>query len=289
VGEGISGIPLIEKYMEITHSYKGLSLAYSQARKGTPRFTSFMISRAGLDKVHVNRPLSIVELGVGSGQQTEFVEKQLNASGLTRYKIIAYDKSTDQLSLLKERMKAGDISDKVVPVQFDFDGKPLPVTAGSVDLIYMAWVFHHLTNQQLVLKEIARVLHKNARIFLYQVTLERLMNHPLDEFFPSKFEYEKKRFPTLLQLKQWFFEAGFTFEKPHVIKKDDPRLIDRAFLESVENTSIDSVLMMIKENDPPAFFKGMKRVKEEVERAEYTGKYRVFNHVDRNVFWGIKR
>jgi hypothetical protein len=60
--------------VKITHSYEGLSRAYFRARKGTPEFAKFMISRAGLGKFN-ERTLSIVELGVGSGQQTEFIEK----------------------------------------------------------------------------------------------------------------------------------------------------------------------------------------------------------------------
>ncbi len=274
--------------MKITHSYKGLSKAYSKARKGTPKFAAFMISRAGLEKIHINRILSIVELGAGSGQQTEFVEKELQALGITHYKILAYDKSSDQLDLLKERMKAGELSNKVIPLRFDFDGNPLPVESGSIDLVYMAWVLHHLKNQQFVINETARILRKGAMLFMYQVTIEALENHPLDKYFPMKFEYDQTRYPTYTQLKQMLRHAGFTYEKPYAIKKDDPKPIDRAFLEGIENTSFDSALKMIKDNDPLAFTEGVKRVREEVEKAESTGTYHIYSHDRRKIFWGIK-
>ena len=274
--------------METTHSYEGLSLGYLRARKGTPKFAAFMISHAGFDKSHLSQPLNIVELGVGSGQQTEFVEKQLHAVGISQYRILACDKSSAQVNLLAERIKKGEISDRVIPIQIDFDGTPLPVESESIDLSYMAWVLHHLTNQQDVLNDIARITRKGARHFMYQVTIEDLENHPLDEFFPSKYEYDAQRYPTRSQLKQMFYTAGFTYEKPYAVKRDDPRLIDRAFLESIENTSFDSALRMIKDNEPLAFAEGVGRVRKEVEKAERTGNYRLYVHDRRKVFWGIR-
>ena len=275
--------------MEITHSYEGLSLGYSRARKGTPRFTSFVVAHAGLDNADPDRPLTIVELGVGSGQQTEFLEKQLRAAGISEYRIIAYDKSADQLSLLGERITKGEISSRVIPVQLDFDNAPLPLEAASVDLSYMAWVLHHLARQQGVLSEIARVSRRGARHFMYQVTLEAMVNHQLDEFFPMKYEYDKQRYPTRSKLRQMFRNAGFSYERPYAIRRDDPKPVDRAFLEGIENTSFDSALRLIKDNEPQAFAEGVGRVRKEVEEAERTGHYRTYVHDRRKVFWGIKQ
>ncbi|OGO00949.1 MAG: hypothetical protein A2Y58_02270 [Chloroflexi bacterium RBG_13_51_52] len=247
-----------------------------------------MISHAGLDGNQFGSPLTIVELGVGSGQQTEFVEKQLASVGISRFKILAYDKSSDQLVLLKERIKKGEISDKVIPVQYNFDGKPLPVESESVDLIYMAWVLHHLSYQQAVINEIARIVRKGARLFMYQVTVDAMKNHPLDEYFPTKYKYDKKRYPSRSRLKQLFINAGFTFKRPHAIRGDDPKLIDRTFLEGIKNTSFDSVLKIIKDNEPRVFAEGVARVEKEVEQSESTGNYRLYVHNRRKVFWGIK-
>ena len=79
--------------MATTHSYDGLGLEYYESRRGIPRFAEFMISQAGFDSNNLNFPLNIIELGVGSGQQTEFVEKALYSRGITQYRIVAYDKS----------------------------------------------------------------------------------------------------------------------------------------------------------------------------------------------------
>jgi hypothetical protein len=84
--------------MNVTHSYEGLGLEYYKTRRGTPKFAKFMLSKLSFDKSNSNDPLAIVEFGIGSGQQTEFLEKELNANGISKYNIIAFDKSYKQSS-----------------------------------------------------------------------------------------------------------------------------------------------------------------------------------------------
>ena len=284
--------------MAITHSYDGLGLKYYESRKGIPRFARFMISHAGLDENRLNLPVNIVELGVGSGQQTEFVEKELHARGITRYKILAYDKSyqlnpgekTGQLNILLARIQKGELSEKILPIHYDCDKASLPVKSESVDLSYMAHVIHHLKNKEEVFEELARITRKGSRLFVLGVTLENLRNHPLDEFFPTKYKYEVGRYPTRKQLRENFAVAGFTYEKPYRIGKHSIRPIDRAFLTSTENTTIDSAFNIMKDEDPLAFQEGVARVRREVEKAEKTGNYRTHYSAGRlKVFWGIKR
>lgn len=63
------------------------------ARTEIRAFASFIVSHVMPDINDLSFPLTIIELGVGSGQQTEFVEKELNSNGLIQYKILAYYKS----------------------------------------------------------------------------------------------------------------------------------------------------------------------------------------------------
>jgi ubiquinone/menaquinone biosynthesis C-methylase UbiE len=283
--------------LEITHSYEGLARQYLQLRWGTPRFAAFVISHAGLHRRPLNKPLTIVELGVGAGQQTEYIETELDSAGFSQYTILAFDKSyqsgsgdeTAQLNLLRDRINDGVMSGRVSPVLYDFDGSPLPVASGSVDLTYMAWVLHHLKHKQHVFSEVARIMRKGSTFFMYQVTIEDLRDHPLDEFFPSKYEIDAQRYPTRQELKRMFLNAGFTYEMPYLIRRDDPKLIDRTFLAGIENTTFDSALRMIKDSDSHAFAEGVARVRGVVERAEASGKYRTYFHNRRKIFWGTKR
>ncbi len=283
--------------MKITHPYAGMGLEYLKARKGTRRFAEFIISNLGIDENQANLPLTIIELGAGSGQQTELIEQALLGRGITQYEILAFDKSQrlnpadnpGQLDILKERIYKGEISKKVIPVHFDFDRNDLPLESSSTDLVYTANVIHHLAEKQKVFSEIARIMRRESRFFNLGVAIEHLKNHPLDEFFPEKYEYDARRYPTIAGMKELFCSAGLTYEKPVKIGQDNHYRIDIEFLANIENTTIDSVLQMIKDENPSAFARGIERVKRIVELAEKTGNYRQYYCKAARVFWGIKR
>ncbi len=283
--------------METSHPYDGMGPAYLKARQGSPRFAEFMISKSGLNDSSPENPLTILELGVGSGQQTEFVEKELNTRGITNYRILAYDKSHQrnpednpgQLDMLTERIRKGELSERVIPVHHDFDEASLPIESESVDLAYMAHVVHHLSNKQKVFEEIARVTWKGRGFFILGVTLDAMKNHPLDEFFPTKYEYDAGRYPTKTEMKKLFTGAGFTYEKSFRTHRHQVRAIDRDYLAGIESTAIDSVLKIIERKDPKAFREGVARVRKEVEKGERAGSYRTYYSSGRlRVFWGIK-
>jgi ubiquinone/menaquinone biosynthesis C-methylase UbiE len=283
--------------MKITHSYEGLGSEYLKARKGTQRFAEFIVKNMGFDENQASLPLTMVELGVGSGQQTELIEKALLDRGITRYKILALDKSQrlnpadhpGQLDILKERISRGEISQRVTPVHFDFDGNNLPLESASIDLVYTANVIHHLAEKQKVFGEIARIMRGGSRFFNLGVAIEHLKDHPLDEFFPEKFEYDARRYPTEAGMRDLFRTAGITCEKPVQIGQDNNFRIDREFLANIENTTIDSVLQMIKDEDPGAFARGVERVKRAVEQAETTASYRHYHCGAGRIFWGIRQ
>jgi len=135
--------------VEITHAYEGLARIIKGPRQGVPRFASFVASQIDTAPRVEGTPATIVELGVGSGQQTGFVTQELEKRGWLDYRIVAYDKSYQrapggkpgQLNVLEERIASGELSNKIVPVHFDFDGHALPLEAGTVRFCYMAHVF----------------------------------------------------------------------------------------------------------------------------------------------------
>jgi hypothetical protein len=103
-----------------------------------------------------------------------------------------------------------------------------------------------------------------------------------------KYEYDSLRYPTRSQLKQIFESVGFSYKQPFSMGKNYERPIDRTFLASIENTTMDSVLRMIKDNDTQGFQEGVRRVKKEVEKAEKSGNYRTYFTDIAKVFWGKK-
>ena len=91
-----------------------------------------------------------------------------------------------QLNVLEERIKRSEISERVVPTHFNFNGTILPFASKSVDFSCMAHVFHYLNNKQKVLHEIARITRLEGKHFILGAIIEDLENHPLNAFFPMK-------------------------------------------------------------------------------------------------------
>jgi len=285
--------------MAITHAYEGMGAQYANARKGTPEFARFMIENSGLAEIADSEPtrlIHIAEFGVGGGQQTEFVESELGNAGIDKYVLPAFEKSFNlgpedepgQLNVLKHRIEIGEISDRVIPIQYDIDGQELPIPSGTTDLSYMAFVQNHLTHKAEVLREIARITRQGGRHFIFGAVLEDLVDHPLNVFFPQKYGIDARRYSTSEQMQELFQQAGFSYEHPHTVKRDDEKRIDREFLESVENMSVNSVLKIIKEEDPDGFRQGVEKVREEVEKAEQSRHYRK-SVILRTIHWGIKQ
>jgi ubiquinone/menaquinone biosynthesis C-methylase UbiE len=96
----------------------------------------------------------------------------------------------------------------VVPTHFNFNGTILPFASKSVDFSCMAHVFHYLNNKQKVLHEIARITRLEGKHFILGAIIEDLENHPLNAFFPMKYEYDSTRYLTRSGLKRMFESAG---------------------------------------------------------------------------------
>lgn len=274
----------------ITHDYQGTGSQYAKARKGTPDFIRLMIEKSGLVELAEQAPrrhFSIVEFGAGSGQQTFHMERELGKAGISDYDILAIDKSSSQLVVLKDRIRRGEISDRVSPVEHNLDGGGLLIPEGQIDLSYMALVIHHLADKAQGIREIARVSKSGAGLFVYSAALEDLESHILNEFFP-KYEYDARRCPTYEQMKELFEQAGFNYKGPQQIKANNVGLLDNKFLEAVENKTADSVLVLIENERPDLFMEGVRNLRFVVEKSKRTGKFRQITTYPTTVFWGVK-
>ena len=90
-------------------------------------------------------------------------------------------------------------------------------------------------------------------------------------------------------MKNLFEQAGFSYETPRRIKREQIEFINEEFLEGVRTTAINSVLETIRKEIPKEFEDGLQKVKAEVEDSKKIGKFREFNIPYRTIFWGIKQ
>lgn len=103
----------------------------------------------------------VLELGCGTGVHTAWL------SGRAR-KVLAADLSPGMLRRARGRCTARNVSF----IRLDLSS-PIPLRAGSADLVVITLVLEHLASLAKVMRECARVLRPSGRLFLCELHPER--------------------------------------------------------------------------------------------------------------------
>jgi ubiquinone/menaquinone biosynthesis C-methylase UbiE len=283
---------------KISHEYLGLGNSYDKARPGNDEFAEFLVSNLVSSKELAQHPLTFVELGCGGGQQTTKVANNLISRGITDFKLLAYDYSftpaekleagapMGQLNVLAKKQAEGVIPSQVIWNQLDIDGKRIPLESASVDVCFMAMVLHHLTHKRETISELSRITRTDGRIFIFGASREDLADDALNQFFPEKVALDEKRYPSLSEITELLETSGFTSESPYRILRDSQRRVDREFLSSVLDRSLNSALELLYETDRKAYDEGVARVQAAVKAAEESDAAYITYDRYRTVYWG---
>jgi SAM-dependent methyltransferase len=108
---------------------------------------------------HLQGVASVLDVGCGEGQVARHIARTVPGS-----EVIGVDPSVAQLVVAEERGGG--------PRYLRGAADALPVATGSVDAVVACLVFEHITNVDVALAEVARVLRPGG-IFLF------MLNHPL--------------------------------------------------------------------------------------------------------------
>lgn len=198
--------------------------------------------------------MKILDLGCGTGN----LSAQLLESILVD--TLGIDKS---LQMLK---KANRKSLQVLCG--DADHNLLPLKDNSFDLVVGAYVIHQIKNIMALTKECYRILNNGALILITSSHRQIENLHPvLKDFFPSLVEMDKKRFPEITELDDYFRSAGFRSIRHHELTIS--RIpIDMSYLEKVKNkfvstfhllsdeefkAGVDKLEVFIKKNTEPVY------------------------------------
>jgi SAM-dependent methyltransferase len=123
---------------------------------------------------------SVLDYGCGVGQIVEHGR----AAGTQIYGVESFYDGADQRSSVKERGLLGDIIREL-----DADGK-IPFEDGFFDLVISNQVFEHVENLQSVIREVARVLKPDGKLFCLfpskGVLREVHCGIPLVHWFPKR-------------------------------------------------------------------------------------------------------
>ncbi len=111
-----------------------------------------------MKKAGIIQGIKVAELGCGPGAFTIPIAESVSKNGM----VFAVDKNSEALEMLRERLKEKNLEGVVKTLQ-----EPMESTSiqdHSVDVIFLANVFHDITNHQLFFREARRILKKGGKL-----------------------------------------------------------------------------------------------------------------------------
>jgi len=149
--------------------------------------------------------INILDLGCGTGRFTEALAVYFAAE------VVGIDPSMKMLELAREKQR-----DRRVRYQRG-SAEAIPLSSGSVDLIFMSMSFHHFNNRELAARECRRALREGGMVFVRTGTRESIRAYPYVPFFPSTPVMLDELLPDRGELCEPFEKAGFHMTASEII------------------------------------------------------------------------
>ena len=147
----------------------------------------------------------VVDLGCGTARFTGLLADVLRAP------VVGVDPS---LRMLGER----EVRDPRVARFVAGTAEALPLTSGSVDLVFASMVYHHLRAAE-ALAEAWRVLRPGGHLMMRTPIRESLAGIPMFTFFPEALAIDEARMPSRRALVEACQAAGFTLRGHETIRQ----------------------------------------------------------------------
>lgn len=136
----------------------------------------------------------------------------------------------------------------------------IPCRDDSFDGIAGIYVLHLLDNIPQILAECRRVLEKGL-LFFISAPHHFIINHPLNQFFPSFSEIDTQRFPKEDEMVDMLIKAGFyNIRQEYYVSVRD--WLSEEYLEKIRSKFI-STLRLIPNDE---FNKGLEKMEEEIQK-----------------------
>ena len=145
---------------------------YDRARDHGPEILNLWM-RVVAEHLGVPKLSRILDLGCGTGRFTEGLAAQFNAE------VIGLDPSAKMVERARQKLR----DDRVRYCRGRAEA--IPLSAGSVDLVFMSMSFHHFTEPIVAARECRRVLRHDGSVMLRTGTREKIGVYPYTPFFPS--------------------------------------------------------------------------------------------------------
>jgi ubiquinone/menaquinone biosynthesis C-methylase UbiE len=219
---------------------KGAAERYDAARH-LPDETAAAWMRELQSSVPARGLRGVLDLGCGTGRFTTALAEALGC------RAVGVEPSEAMLEVARARARDG--------VRFERgDAERIPLGAGSVDLVFMSQVYHHLADRGRALAEVRRVLARGGHLAIRNGTLEHLDALEWLAFFPQARELEARRLPPRAALERAVCGAGFVLVSSATVLQ----LFEasyREYFEKIRGRGLSSLLAIADE----AFEAGVER------------------------------
>jgi ubiquinone/menaquinone biosynthesis C-methylase UbiE len=133
----------------------------------------------------------------------------------------------------------------------------LPFKSGSIDLVWMCQVFHHLENKPLAIREIKRMLRPYGYLAVRNGTTESDGLIEWYKCFPEAREFDKGRIPNQAEIIETIVNQGLSLIKIQTVSQ----LFAHSFKEYYDKIGQRGLSSLIAISDE-AFARGLKRLHE---------------------------
>jgi ubiquinone/menaquinone biosynthesis C-methylase UbiE len=171
-----------------------VATTYDEARALTParRRRWQRLLSAHVDRTAISL---VVDLGCGTGRFSEMLAAELDAQ------VIGFDPSEKMIDQARRKPATSSI------VFGRASANELPLPEGSVDLVFMSQIYHHLPDPLAVARECRRVLRAGGYVCIRTGTRENDVVTP--KFFPAMRAMLDADLPCSDEVKSHFAAAGF--------------------------------------------------------------------------------
>jgi ubiquinone/menaquinone biosynthesis C-methylase UbiE len=169
-----------------------IAATYDAARGYRPE-----VLRQWLDLVAAHAPSApalIVDLGCGTGRFTQPLAQRFDA------KVVGIDPSERMLAVARAKQDRAHVEFRQASAE------KLPLQDGSVDMVFMSMVLHHLPDRPATARECHRILRDKGRLCVRNCT--RNIVYPQSRFFPGMRPMDDAELPSSEDVLALFEAAG---------------------------------------------------------------------------------
>jgi ubiquinone/menaquinone biosynthesis C-methylase UbiE len=219
--------------LAMNYDETAIPTAYDAGRSHTPAVLEFWL-RTISDAIGRDQIAKILDLGCGTGRYSAALVSHFGAH------VVGIDPSEKMLA--EARRKGGD------RVSFlRGAAEAIPLSDGSIDMIFLSMAFHHVDDPGLAARECHRVLRERGVVCLRTGTSDRLDSYPFVRFFPGSRLQIHRNLHTLGFLEETFEKAAFKLVQ-HQVVDSEMAANWRLFVEKISHRA-DSILAQLDDEE----------------------------------------